>query len=611
MRNFLKQTFASLIGSLLGLIIFCGLGTTGLFLLLLAASASKETGLEVKDKSVLVFDLSMNITDGEPSANDVIQKTISGVEDNRMSLRSVLDALEKAQRDQRIVGIYLDATRNTSASAAGYASLKEIRQALEKCRGAGKKIIAYGMNWEEKDYYLSSVADRVLLNPLGAMEINGLSSQPMFFAGALQKYGIGVQVVRVGKFKGAVEPFILSKLSPENREQMQKLLDDVWGEWRNAVGASRKIQGNKLQAIADNQAVLQAEEAKTNGLVDQVAYLDQVVSELKKLTASDKDDKTFEQISLAQYAQVPGKSLGVERTSNNKIAVVYAEGEIVDGKGNDGEVGGDRFANIFTRLRQNNDVKAVILRINSPGGSATAAEVMQREVRLIREIKPVVVSMGDVAASGGYWIASDSNRIFAEPNTITGSIGVFGMLFNGQKLGNDNGITWDSVKTGRYADSQTVSRPKSPEELALYQRSVNRIYNLFLGKVSQGRKLPEAKVAEIAQGRVWSGVAAKEIGLVDEIGGLNTAIEYAAKQAKLGNDWEVEEYPQVTSWEERFFGKAAEETRTALGIKPTEIKPVNPLTAEFQKLQQQIAILQKMNDPQGVYARLPFNLKID
>lgn len=611
MRNFLKQTFASLIGSLLGLIIFCGLGTTGLFLLLLAASASKETGLEVKDKSVLVFDLSMNITDGEPSANDVIQKTISGVEDNRMSLRSVLDALEKAQRDQRIVGIYLDATRNTSASAAGYASLKEIRQALEKCRAAGKKIIAYGMNWEEKDYYLSSVADRVLLNPLGAMEINGLSSQPMFFAGALQKYGIGVQVVRVGKFKGAVEPFILSKLSPENREQMQKLLDDVWGEWRNAVGASRKIQGNKLQAIADNQAVLQAEEAKTNGLVDQVAYLDQVVSELKKLTASDKDDKTFEQISLAQYAQVPGKSLGVERTSNNKIAVVYAEGEIVDGKGNDGEVGGDRFAKIFTRLRQNDDVKAVILRINSPGGSATAAEVMQREVRLIREIKPVVVSMGDVAASGGYWIASDSNRIFAEPNTITGSIGVFGMLFNGQKLGNDNGITWDSVKTGRYADSQTVSRPKSPEELALYQRSVNRIYNLFLGKVSQGRKLPEAKVAEIAQGRVWSGVAAKEIGLVDEIGGLNTAIEYAAKQAKLGNNWEVEEYPQVTSWEERFFGKAAEETRTALGIKPTEIKPVNPLTAEFQKLQQQIAILQKMNDPQGVYARLPFNLKID
>lgn len=610
MRNFLQQTFASLIGSLLGLMIFSGLGMTGLLLLLLAATASKDTGPEVKDKSVVVFDLSMNITDGEPSSNALIQKALSGEEDNHMSLRSVLDALEKARRDKRIVGIYLDGTES-NVSGAGYASLKEIRQALEKCRGAGKKIIAYGMNWEEKDYYLGSVADKVVLHPLGGMEVNGLSSQPMFFAGALQKYGLGVQVVRVGKFKGAVEPFILTKLSPENREQTQKLLDDVWGEWRNAVGASRKLNAQKLQAIADNQAVLEADEAKNSGLVDQVAYQDQVVTDLRKLTASDKEDKTFRQISLADYAAVPGKDLGVERTSNNKIAVVYAEGEIVDGKGSDGEVGGDRFAKILNKIRQDDDIKAVILRINSPGGSATAAEVMQREVKLTRQIKPVVVSMGDVAASGGYWIASDSNRIFAEPNTITGSIGVFGILFNGQKLANDNGITWDSVKNGRYADIQTVSRPKSPEELAIYQRLVNRIYNLFLNKVSQGRKLPAAKVAEIAQGRVWSGVTAKEIGLVDEIGGLNKAIEYAAVQAKLGNDWEIAEYPAVTSFEERFFGKAAEETRTILGIKQAEIKPTNPLTAEFHKLQQQMAILQKMNDPQGVYARLPFNFKMD
>ncbi len=321
--------------------------------------------------------------------------------------------------------------------------------------------------------------------------------------------------------------------------------------------------------------------------------------------------------------------------------MVYAEGEIVDGKGGDGEVGGDRFAKIFNKLRQDDNVKAVILRINSPGGSATASEVMQREVRLTRKAKPVVVSMGDIAASGGYWIASDSNRIFAEPNTITGSIGVFGILwiasdsnrifaepntitgsigvfgilFNGQKLANDNGITWDSVKTARYADTQTVSRPKSPQELAIYQRSVNRIYNLFLNKVSQGRKLPESKVAEIAQGRIWSGTAAKQIGLVDEIGGLNAAIEYAAKQAKLGKDWRVKEYPQNSSFEERFFGKVTDEARSVLGIAQTEIKPANPLTAEFQKqfqkLQQELAILQRMNDPQGVYARLPFNLKIE
>ncbi len=592
MTNFIKQTFASLVGTLLGLIIFGSLGTTGLFLLILAATSSKDTGRE-------------------PSSGELFQNTISGVDEERMALRKVVETLEKARRDPRIVGIYLDATSTSQASNVGYASLKEIRKALEEFRAAGKKIVAYGSDWSEKEYYLSSVADSVVLNPLGMMEVNGLSSQPMFLAGALQKYGIGIQVVRVGKFKGAVEPFLLTKLSPENREQTQKLLDDVWGEWRTAVGASRKIEPNQLQAIADNQALLEAAQAKTSGLVDQVQYPDEVVTDLKKLTDSDKEDKTFRQISLNSYAQVPGKSLGVERSSKNQIAVVYAEGEIVDGKGEDGQVGGDRFAKIFNRLRQDQDVKAVVLRINSPGGSATASEVMQREVKLTREAKPVVVSMGDIAASGGYWIASDSNRIFAEPNTITGSIGVFGVLFNGQKLANDNGITWDSVKTARYADSQTVSRPKSPQELALYQRSVNRIYNMFLNKVSQGRKLPEQKVAEIAQGRVWSGVAAKEIGLVDEIGGLNTAIAYAAKQAKLGEDWEVQEYPRTSSFGERFFGRVTEEAQTALGIEPTQLKQSNLLGAEFQKLQQEVAILQRMNDPQGVYARLPFNLKIE
>ncbi|MEH2414639.1 signal peptide peptidase SppA [Nostoc sp.] len=611
MRNFIKQTFASLVGTLLGLIIFGGLGTTGLFLLIMAATSSKDTGPNVKDKSVLVFDLSMKITDSKPSSGELFQNTISGVDDERMALRKVLETLEKARRDPRIVGIYLDASSTSQISNVGYASLKEIRKALEEFRAAGKKIVAYGSDWSKKEYYLCSVADSIIVNPLGIMEINGLSSQPMFFAAALQKYGIGVQVVRVGKFKGAVEPFILTKLSPENREQTQKLLDDVWGEWRTTVGASRKIEPAQLQAIADNQALLEATEAKTSGLVDQIAYPDQVVTDLKKLTDSDKEDKTFRQISLNSYAEVSGKSLGVERSSKNEIAVVYAEGEIVDGKGEDGQVGGDRFAKIFNKLRQDKDVKAVVLRINSPGGSATAAEVMQREVKLTRQVKPVVVSMGDVAASGGYWIASDSNRIFAEPNTITGSIGVFGILFNGQKLGNDHGITWDSVKTARYADTQTVSRPKSPQELALSQRSVNRIYNMFLNKVSQGRKLPEQKVAEIAQGRVWSGVAAKEIGLVDEIGGLNSAIAYAAKQAKLKEDWEVQEYPRTSSFRERFFGRATEEVQTALGIEKAQLKSANPLTDEFQKLQQEVEILQKMNDPQGVYARLPFNLKID
>jgi protease IV len=610
MRNFIQQTVASLLGSLLGLLIFCGAGT-GLLILALAAAAARDSGgPEVKDRSVMVFDLSMNITDSEPTSGSLFQETLSGRSSNRITLRNVLDSIEKARRDKRIVGIYLDASKVGEVSA-GFASMKEIRQALEKFKADGKKIFAYGVGWGKRGYYLSSVADTVVVNPLGAMEVNGFSSQPMFLAGAMQKYGVGVQVIRVGKFKGAVEPYVLTKLSPENREQTQKLLDDVWGEWKAAVGKSRKLDSQKLQAIADNQALLEPTQAKDNGLVDKIGYFDEVVADLKNLTKSNKDDKSFRQISLKEYAEVPGKSFGLEKSSKNKIAVVYAEGEIVDGGGEEGSIGGDRFAKVFNKIRQDKDVKAVVLRINSPGGSATAAEIMQREIRLTRDVKPVVVSMGDIAASGGYWIAANSNRIFAEPNTITGSIGVFGLLFNAQKLANDNGVTWDSVKTAKYADVETVSRPKSEQELALYQRSVNKIYDTFLDKVAQGRKIPSPKVAEIAQGRVWSGSAAKKIGLVDEIGGLDVAVEYAAKEAKLGGDWELQEYPQASSFEERFFGRIGEEIQAKVGIKQSGVDNTNPIQTEIQKLGDEINILQKMNDPKGVYARLPFNFKVE
>ena len=602
MNNFLKQTLASLIGSLLGLTIFSGVSTLGFLLILIAVASSQSSAPTVKDKSVLVFDLSMKITDSEPNSSQFLEKTFSSVEENNITLRKVVETLDKAGRDQNIVGIYIDGTN--ANSAVGYASLKEIRQALEKFRKTGKKIIAYSRDWSEKEYYLSSVANQVIVNPMGAMEMNGLSSQPMFLAGAFQKYGVGVQIVRVGKFKGAVEPLILNKLSPENREQTQKLLDDVWGEWRTSVGTSRKILPQKLQAIANSQSIL---EAKSNVLVYTIAYEDQVFTDLKKLTGNSEKDKTFTKISLGNYAEVPGKS----SNSDRKIAIVYAEGEMVNGSGDEGQVGGDNFAKIFSKIRQNDQIKAVVLRINSPGGSATAAEIMQREIKLTRQIKPVIVSMGDVAASGGYWIASDSNRIFAQANTITGSIGVFGVLFNGQKLGNNNGITWDSVKTAQYADQQTISRPKSPQELAVYQRSVDRIYNLFLQKVSQGRKIPTAKVAEIAQGRVWSGTAAKQIGLVDEIGGLNVAIEYAAKQAKLGTDWEIQEYPRSTTFAEKLFGKKLDQTKAKLGIEKTQTKNSNPLINELEKFQQEIKTLQTMNDPQGIYTRLPVNFKIE
>ncbi|MBE9127390.1 signal peptide peptidase SppA, partial [Coleofasciculus sp. LEGE 07081] len=578
MRQFFKQTFASLIGSLAGLILFFGLGTTGLLLLIIAA-ASRDTSPQVKDKSVLVFDTALTITDTDPSSStsDALQEAVLGEVTDTITLRTVLDNLDKAAKDSRIVALYLDGSRTGAGSNTGFATLKEVREALERFKATGKKIIVYDVDLGEDEYYLTSVADTIILNPMGSMELNGFSSEPLFFTGALEKFGIGVQVIRVGKYKSAVEPFVLKQLSPENRQQMQALLGDLWNEFLTEVGKSRKIPPQQLQAIANNQGVLMAEAALQGRLVDKVAYSDEVVAELKELSGASEKDESFRQISLATYADVKNKK-AIHRSSDNKIAVLYAEGEIVDGEGGVQQIGGDSFAEQMRQLRLDENVKTVVLRVNSPGGSATASDVIQREVRLTREKKPVIVSMGNVAASGGYWISTYSDRIFAQPNTVTGSIGVFGLLPNVQELANKNGITWDVVKTGRLADSQTVARPKTPQELTIYQSMVNQIYDRFLNKVAESRKLPKQKVAQIAQGRVWSGIDAKQLGLVDELGGLDAAIEYAAKQAKLGNDWELEEYPKVRSLEEQILtnliGEGGVRNRLQSDL----------LTAEFLKL---------------------------
>ena len=553
----------------------------------------------------------MKITDSKPNNNQLLIKIVYDDNEPRMPLRSILTSIDEASKDNKIVAIYINGSIAKGANEVGFATLKEIRQALKKFRSSGKQVIAYGVDWGEKEYYLSSVANKILLNPLGTVEINGFDSQPIFLAGALQKYGVGVQVLRMGKFKGAVEALILEKLSPENRQQTQKLLNDMWEEWLNTVGNSRKISPQNLQFIADNQGILLADKAKNYGFADQLAYFDEVVKDPKKITKSEKNEKTFTQITLDKYSNLTHSISHATKNSKNKIAVVYMEGEIVDGEGKYKQVGGDYFAKVFRKIKQCKDIKAAVLRINSPVGSATASEIIQREVHLTREVKPVVVSMGDVAASGGYWIAADANRIFAEASfTITGSIGVFGVSFNIKDLGNNNGITWDSVKTGKYADAETVSRPKSTEELKLYQRSINQIYSFFLNKVAKGRNLPLEEVGKIAQGRVWSGIVAKEIGLVDEIGGLNAAITYAVKQAKVGNNWIIQEYPQVDSLKEWLFSKAAQETTQALGIRDKSLQIQNPIMAEFQKIHREIAFWQGMNDPKGVYARLLFNIQL-
>lgn len=606
MKDFLKYTCASLLGTFLGLLLLGSIGLGGLVLLIaLAASSSKDSGPQVKDKSVLVLDLSLNITDSKPSRSTsaAIEEVLSEDSGDTVTLRTVLDTIEYAKKDPKIVGLYLEGSSNSSSS--GFANLKEVRSALQRFRDAKKPIFAYQMDWNERDYYLGSVANTIAVNPYGALEINGFSSQAMFLTGALEKYGVGVQVTRVGKYKSAVEPFLLTKMSPENRQQTQKLLGDMWGEYLKTVAPSRKVTVPQLQALADKGGILMADEALKNKLVDKVVYFDEVSTELKKLTGTDRENKSFKQISLKNYARIAENKNSTRADKKNQIAILYAEGEIVDGEGGPTQVGGDRIAQSMRKIREDDDVKALVLRVNSPGGSATAAEVIAREVMLTGKKKPVIVSMGNLAASGGYWISMGSNRIFAEPNTITGSIGVFGMLFNAEKLAANNGLTWDVVKTGRFADTNTVSRPKNPQELANIQRRVDSIYDRFITKVATARKLPKNQVQEIAQGRVWSGTAAKQLGLVDEIGGLEDAVREAAKQAKLGDDWKVEEYPKRRTLEERIL----ERLSGVHVLKPAA--KLDPLTAEFKKMQEELAAIKSMNDPQGIYVRLPFNLRID
>ncbi|GAB4530317.1 MAG: signal peptide peptidase SppA [Pleurocapsa sp.] len=599
MSQFLKQTFASTIGSLIGLLLFLTLGTSGLAFLLFNAISSEEE-LRVENKSILVFDLSTQIRDSQPPAN--FSQVFSSQEQKIMTLRQVLQSIDKATNDDRIVGMFLDGRKG--GSGTGYANLAEVRTALEKFRAKGKKIIAYDVTLSEREYYLSSLADEVVLNPMGIMELNGLSSKQMFFKGALDKYGVGVQIIRVGDYKSAVEPYTRSDFSPENREQTKALLTDLWGKFLNTVGTSRQVKTADLQKVADKYGFLDPKQAYKIGLIDRVGYYDRVAGQLQELTGESDTESQFRQIGLDTYAERTLTSKDTQEAEKT-IAVVYAEGAIVGGKGTIDTIGSDRFAKELRQLREDDNIKAIVLRVNSPGGSATASEVILREILLAKKKKPVVVSMGNVAASGGYWIAAGANQIFAEENTITGSIGVFGMLSNIQEIANQHGVTWDTVKTGRFADIGSSVRPKTEEELAIYQKSVAKTYDLFIKKVAKYRNLPYEQVRKIARGRIWSGKEAAKIGLVDRLGGLEQAIAYAAEQAKLGNNWQIEEYPQQNRFE-------TEVVERLLNVEVLEQNgAIDPLTAELLKIKQELAIFQTLNDPYGIYARLPFRFEIE
>jgi protease-4 len=600
---FMKNFITSMLGALVALVVF----TTGAALLFigfigaLIAMGRENKVPAVADGSYLVFDLSANITDAPPPFD------LSEFSDGRMEtlqLRTVTRALRFAAHDGKVRGVLLLGNLSPGGLGSGYAALREVRAALADFHAAGKPVVAYLDYASTRDFYLASVANDVELDPYGVIMMPGLASQPWFFAGAFEKYGIGVQVTRVGKYKSYVETYTRTDMSPENREQLQKLLDDVWGTLVSDIGKSRGISAEALQATVDAEGVIRPATALKAKLVDRVAYRDELIDRLKKETGVTSPTDSFKQVQLGAYAK---SALGRPPASfvPGEVAIVYAEGDIVDGEGDQSEIGGARFAREIRKLREDASVKAIVLRVNSPGGSASAAETIQRELRLARKVKPVIVSMGSYAASGGYWISAFGDRIYAEPSTITGSIGVFGIQFDVQKLANDHGVTFDAVKTGKFADALTIARPKTPEEMAVFQRLVDWIYGQFVAKVSEGRKLPLSRVEEIAQGRVWSGTDAKRLGLVDEIGGLDAAIKFAGKQAKLGEHFRVSEYPRPRNLAEavaEMLGKYAPES---LHLRSTGL--VGEIAG---RLESELSWLRALNDPKGVYARMPVDLVI-
>ncbi|HTJ79271.1 MAG TPA: signal peptide peptidase SppA [Rariglobus sp.] len=601
----MKYFFASMLGTLTALVLsVMGLAVLA-FVFLAAVSTWEKKTVVVEPGSYLVLDLKANLTDTPVESDGAGFGALlsGGAGSQTLQLRQVTRALREAAHDRRIAGVFLTGSLEPSGYGTGFAALKEVRAALADFKASGKPVVAYLDYATTRDLYLAAGATDLALDPYGTLLLPGLASEPMFYAGAFERFGVGVQVTKSGVYKSYAEPFVRKDLSPENREQLEKLLGDIWTDLVADVAEDRKMPPASVQKLADEEGIIRPEVAVKAGLVDRLAYKDEILAKLKKATGKTDASDAFTQIALADYIDVLPKDTtdGTPSADDGIIAVIYAEGAIVDGEGKDGEVGGDSFSREIRSLRQDRDVKAIVIRVNSPGGSATAAEHIQREIRLAQEEKPVIISMGSYAASGGYWISAYSKRIFADATTITGSIGVVGIHFDIQKLANDLGFTWDGVKTARHADLMTISRPKTPEELAIFQRMVDWIYGEFIRKVSEGRNLDPSAVRKIAEGRVWSGSEALKLGLVDELGGLDAAIACAAKEAGLKKSCALEEFPQPQSFTEKL---------TALIGRghPLESRGSGVLSRVLTRFKEEAATLEQFNDPRGVYARLPVDI---
>ena len=590
MKDFLKFTLATMVGILISsILLFISSVAT-----LVGMLASTETETAVKENSVLMLHLQGNISERSQESPWAI---ILGEEYETYGLNDILSAIEKAKENEHIKGIYIEA----GFLGTGLASLEEIRQALLRFKESGKFIVAYGDTYTQAMYYLSSVADKVMLNPQGMIEWRGLAASPIFYKHLLEKVGIEMQVFKVGTYKSAVEPFIGTEMSEANREQVNAYLNSIWNQLLTDVSASRNIPVEELNAAADRLLMFHpAEESVKCGLADTLIYQNDVRDYLKTLVGVD-EDKELPVLQLQEMANVKNKSSKKAKSKDNIIAVYYAYGEIDGSSSISGEEEGIVSSKVIKDLRElkeDETVKAVVLRVNSPGGSAYGSEQIWYAVNELKKEKPVIVSMGDYAASGGYYISCCADTIVADPTTLTGSIGIFGMVPNVEKLTDKIGIDYDVVKTNRFSDFGMLARPMNNDEKSLMQMYVNQGYDLFLTRCSEGRGIPKEELDKIAQGRVWTGSMALELGLVDVLGGLDKAIAIAAEKAGL-QEQTIQTYPEQKSfWE------------TLLNTTPGEYMKGRIMNGKLEGFYKPFKLLENMDHTNRLQARMPFEPNI-
>ncbi len=577
---------------IVGLFIFSILSVLVTFGMIAMIAASGEKEVTIKENSILHLNLNGRSLVERTSENEMDLSFLGNPfgREFKAGLVNLKKAIGEAKTNDDIKGIYL----NTGLIMARQANLLELREVLEDFKTSGKFIVAYDEAYTEGGYYLASVADELYLNPMGAIDFNGFSSEVIFLKGFFEKVGIKPEVFRVGEFKSAVEPFILDKMSPENRLQTQSFLDDINKNALKGIAKSKGMNLDSLTKINVQMLVRKPEDAVKYGLATALAYEDEIEGKLKAKLGIGEDDK----ISSINASELNSTVKSKNVTSKNRIAVIIAEGDIVSGKA-DGAISSDKFAEEIRKARKDENIKAIILRVNSPGGSILASEVIWREMVEAKKAKPLYVSMGEVAASGGYYISAPADTIVAQPNTITGSIGIFGLWFNVEELLNDKlGVTTDVVSTGELSDFMNPTRQITEVERMIVQTNVEEGYETFIKRVAEGRKMNPDSVKAIASGRVWTGAQAKERGLVDVLGGLETTIEIAAGRIGAGDDYRVIYYPEQKAWFESFLEDFGDNVR--VGWIKAELGESYPM---YQKVQ-------KIKNYQGVQVRMPQEINI-